>query len=1712
MRKRTIFALSLAFLLVLFFSWDSILSATFQWYLKGYCRSCLHGTLSYDSVKRENGIWTLVNPSVDSFDSLDEGGYHFHSEEINVETAISLGDPSIKFIVSLREPEMELGKGAMVAKKIMDQSHDSSFFFPVYTHFNTTKGKLLIHGFGDAMENPIPLYFGMNVMCTDARKGCLNFSFDSEIDDHPFHAVLSEPSPQTYRWKITMDDFNIQPLALIARGVWPEYIPFETSSGNLTGDVSITFPKDGKPYAEGKIHGKDLQLNLPQITSTFSIPVANLTMDQKNIENGPVPILTIGYLDIPENAAITIYKEGELFRSLQELRGSIAFKTGDGAHLKLEGRSKEGDVSRPLTITGNTGFSKQGLRGGTFHVLLEGEGVYDRTTMQFTMRQIGENWTFAEVEVMGLGKPELDFLKHFASLHEPIWNEIHVEQGNLDAGILVYFNKWNIGEVKVEHAAVRDFSFVAKPWNVAGNIKEAIGSLSCDVSSFDPLSTLTADVHSTDGEIAFTDSTKSVRQMNTDLVVRRGKIQKSQFKGNFFGLNGNIVLDETGAGPFISLECEGEIEKLRPFMSEKMLSGIDKKFNEDKIKIIATGDRNREGLNFSGTLFVDDHSPLKDEIAFGFSINNENLGPKEGWFEAKKLPLDKYISPFLFLNDQMQLAGTGEFKGIFDQRGMKVVYNANDMVLENSDFCIEVKNLAEGKEPEERFVAEHYFDFDKGNSHGTIPIKLGTYFEKNSGLLFTDIHTIVNLEEIKAHMADLEGYCNGALFGGTIDVDWSMPGEGVFVVDMDVQKIQGKFSELQHFISHFNKNYFFLKIPIDGEVSLHQKCGKIHIDFELGDFHVQSHLEGKLTDAKLLSSSKQLNMQELSLNFVYDHAANTLEFSDIQGTILVGSSKHVDEYTFSSNNIRFKDYTNNVADFDLTIGDKQREIIRLVGNTTIGYDKNGVQNTRLNLDTSLSHFGDIRPTIFEVTMKGMERIENIRTDFTFNLNNLLTDLKKFSRTGLFFLSKNMLRELNKIKSARGDFVGDLTYNGDRSLLSYQISARDVGVGKYSFNKIVLIGTKNENQWTVDQFQLDEISLAADLRKEKETWKINFLGATLGKFMALGMDGHYNSSTAELMAKINLLEFNLGEKESLEFLKPISEDIPFLGYIKAAGLLKANFGNESEEGVFIDFSANGSLKDASLKGLHLQDMDNVSFHYLSDVGFTVGDIRTAFLSPKNPKIQNSVFLEKASCDFVNKEVRIDGLSFSVPASNLEWLAENLQQSFPEEVTPDVAEIIRNLKTEGTVQGGLKITFSKPHSGLLLTLTNGTYKLFDQDHTISKFMLEYDPLGVKIATEYLYQNNWYWLQARSANPNFEEGQLEVSELAINNYPTNKDPLRINWRLDPINGCCIDKVQGTLSGLNFNLVRDKTIPLTPDQLSLTGAVTVNMRNAVKLLNPEIAAKAASWEVGDGYSLYGQWCLKKGLSIPLTERLCFQGVLSGNNFEFFGYRFNSMSADLNYAKGHIALTSLNVNDPCGSFHAGEIVLWDDGSSQWFSSVPLLTITQFRPCLLDSGVNVKPAVGKALLIRQMEIQDLRGVVGNKNSFTGYGKLTFTNSNKKNPPHPIFAIPSEILSRIGLDLGVLTPARGAVYYNIEDGKVNFKRFKDVYSKGKISKFYLPNNGYQSYIDFDGNVHMQVRMKQYNLLFKLAELFTVNIQGTLKKPIYSLQKQSKQDYE
>ncbi|MCC6128266.1 MAG: hypothetical protein IT584_03595, partial [Chlamydiae bacterium] len=143
------------------------------------------------------------------------------------------------------------------------------------------------------------------------------------------------------------------------------------------------------------------------------------------------------------------------------------------------------------------------------------------------------------------------------------------------------------------------------------------------------------------------------------------------------------------------------------------------------------------------------------------------------------------------------------------------------------------------------------------------------------------------------------------------------------------------------------------------------------------------------------------------------------------------------------------------------------------------------------------------------------------------------------------------------------------------------------------------------------------------------------------------------------------------------------------------------------------------------------------------------------------------------------------------------------------------------------------------------------------------------------------------------------------------------------------------------------------------------------------------------------------------------------------------------------------------------------------------------------------------LVIRKMHFRNIQGVLEDKSTYTAEGELYFINSYKRQ--HTLFDVPSDVLGRIiGLDMELLIPVRGALRYDLKEGLFEISSLEEAYSEGDRSQFFLASSNAPATLDLDGNLHIQVKMKQY-VLFKLTEAFTIFIHGKLKNPQYHLQK-------
>ncbi len=1537
----------------------------------------------------------------------------------------------------------------------------------------------------------------------------------------------------------------------------------EFANGTLDGSVLITQSVGKSPYAEGHLSLRDATIVLSNAECTVNLPEVTLDLFPQQVNQ---KIQSSGLLEITKEGSLVVTKLGQPYWSLDTLKGSVSFKGSERTIFKLNAICTSPAQKRDLNITGEARFAKPGQERISVAINLQGSERNNDVIVNFSARELGEEWRFGELELSGFGCDEFAFVQHLIGNTYPAVKNMQAFSGAVDLDMLVYLRGLNISEINIEHLAARHFEFGFDSWGLVAKGEDVSGRLSFDLSTPTPLETLNADLNINQGRLSLAGLDRTgfdFGEVFTDLKIRQGIVHKSVLKGEVAGFKGEIEIDGTPENPVVAFNFGGQAKDFTKALPEFIGREIDQNLGNDHIKLLATATKCQNSVLFNGKLLIEDFDRTDDEIAFRFALektaergqwrqlipeplleeyctesnlkamqafvpglsshgdlsqdtplehafNFAGFALKEGWFEGFHLRFEKYLSPFLFENNELQLSGLGDIKGTFDQHAVAIQYEVHEMVLKNDFLEASINSYPKEEHQKQQWSGSYHFDFDRMAGKGKLPICGGAYLEKNSGLLFTDINAEALFDDNKIHFNSLEAFCNGIYFAGAIDVDWGVAGDGCFDVDIHAQQMHGMISQIQHFFSYVNTP-LLANLPMEGTVDFHHQGGNFQFSFQPGTYELKAYAEGVISDARVTYQMADVILQEVGMNFEYDYQANTLNFSEIQGTLLAGPPKHMEEYSVSGDWLKFTDYAKNETEFDLWVGDKKRDIIRIAGKTRLLHDASGNGLIDFEFDPKLSHFGDVYPSAFKLLLKDWTQVEDFHLEFDFHLKTVLADLQRFSRSGLLFLSRSLNKELNAIKQAEGHFKAIFGYEGNRSIFTYDIKGADVVVADHQFNNFVLTGNKKGSIWTIDQLQFDDISLAVDLFRDEHLWNVNFLGARLGKSLLLGLEGDFNSETALLDAKVNLLEMDIAALNEWTALRSIIEGFGLAGKLQATGKVHVAFDKSLPRGMHIALDVQGALRNGKLRGLDLHDVDDMSISYISDRGLVINDIKTSLKSARDGTLQADLSLQKLKCDFINRELFFDGLAFKMPVANLPWLAENLQQSFPLAISVPVAEMITTAKKQGEIAGKLNLAISEPHCALQLTLQDDIYQLQGHQLPLQGFVLDLDPFNLKINTKCVHQKQLMGVELRSFSPHYDAGELVVVDLQKKaSATTDHTPLIMHWEIDPYNGFFVKKIEGVLHGLTFNLIRDTNRSLAVDNLFLVGRVDVDLNKAHTFVDDAVAAKINSWELGKGYALQGEWICSKKPSDSFLESLAFTGELLGSDFEMLGYHFARMTAQLTHASDTATIKNLLISDPCGVMQVDQLVCNKGQDGNWATASPMVMVREFRPHLLQPVKVIVPRENSALVINSIEIQDFKGILGERESFRGNGLLTFSNPPKKNLHHPIFAIPADILTRIGLDLDVLTPVKGTLEYEIQQGKVAFTQFKDVYSKKRASKFYLADNNYPSYVDFDGNLHLQVRMKQYNLIFKLAELVTVTVQGTLKKPTYSLQKQNREE--
>ncbi|MFN0065984.1 MAG: hypothetical protein ACKVOH_07090 [Chlamydiales bacterium] len=522
----------------------------------------------------------------------------------------------------------------------------------------------------------------------------------------------------------------------------------------------------------------------------------------------------------------------------------------------------------------------------------------------------------------------------------------------------------------------------------------------------------------------------------------------------------------------------------------------------------------------------------------------------------------------------------------------------------------------------------------------------------------------------------------------------------------------------------------------------------------------------------------------------------------------------------------------------------------------------------------------------------------------------------------------------------------------------------------------------------------------------------------------------------------------------------------------------------------------SFYDLSFGGIYFGDGENLQCSFDSSKGLTIEGLEAEISLHDNRERY------KLGClhyDLAKEKLHFDGFDFTVPPERLPFMAEIAAALFPGKFSPTVLNRVEVLKQNEPLVGRLSLELLPDHFWVYLTLKDGTYHIFNKKFEVKEFSLVYDPQVCDVTCKCLYGEKEYGLRFQTDSQRLETGTISLSPFSFAKQP--QEAIIAEW-INGVDGWSVTSLQGTFAGSSVDL---KATQKGVQEIFLRGETRFDCETLFPHLPDRIKDIFTKISLSGVYHLEGDWSLAK-------EDLFnshFVGKIQGDCCKVKGIEFARFDSAVVYSKESIEFVDVSIQDWSGELLAGKASFVQE-KEKWRFFCDQLQLNNFRLSRLKSPWTNREKrdrpIFRSFCVPHLELNHFGGVFWEKESIKGSGVLQFTNYPKRTFFSNLMLIPTEITARIGLDITSIIPVRGIIYYTLCDSKVYLENFHEMYSDGKHSRFYLAE-GCNAYIDFDGQLDMKVRMKQYSLLMKLADLFTVNIKGSLFHPIYHFTNQN-----
>ncbi len=1005
------------------------------------------------------------------------------------------------------------------------------------------------------------------------------------------------------------------------------------------------------------------------------------------------------------------------------------------------------------------------------------------------------------------------------------------------------------------------------------------------------------------------------------------------------------------------------------------------------------------------------------------------------------------------LKEWTELATSGVVKGKLKAtaESLQAGFALENMSMGNAGWEFTAQSVGGGQDGKWQGLINYPYS---GEMHVKAPFVGGTYMQTQPDLHFKEAHGRAFWQGKRLRLLDVQTMADGMSARGDVTLDFSK--EEGFGLQVTTESITGSLEDGLSFGRRFSDSAF-LQQALTGHAVSGSEGVVINGFIPYGEERAQLDWRVAVDAAQVGGKIEQVELSNGAISVVIDDKATQIKA--LSGNVSLNGLA----LTLLPSTMR------------TSLGDKTDTIFSvqaafegapyLVAAGTIE-EKEGALQLTLSDESRLGGIGLLLDSALFTkewgikTLKGQAIINMVTVgrdlSALLSLWNYSPDLKKYT------------------EGMEGQLKIDADYTADHARL--QMS----GKGLTASGLLVM----DRDEWNLQQLTWKGFSAQGRFLNQKAQILVEDLEIT-APGASVTTQGAYNKESKELLLSFSDFDLDLGKIDFADRWQPLVSRWNPQGRVRMTGSFSAHL---LEQAPYIDvtWKASAATEGVTLRGNRVQSQGPVALSYASATGLSVEKLSFAIRRADQILWEAQTQVKAVRVD--GDTVQIKDFSFALKTGYFRELVGLADELFPDVIDPAVTAFMNDLQRDGGISGVMSLEVSPEKMTLHMKPADGTWHFYGHTLDLAGLELVAASEGVDI------KGTWHLpsldllvrMQTKSGEP--KDGRIWISQGGMPIDATNQ--LVTDWVWNDA-GLLVQRMQGQLLGLGVNLNGLATAQV--QQLSGTLALA-NSSRLTPVVSASIATFLKDWGIQSGLRLRGSFLFDK----KMAKLINFKGKLLGENFTFLGNQVANASADVLFDTKGIQIQQFQAFDPALHMTMGQLMFAKDTAGDWWIRLPLLRIDNVKLGQLKREEPITKGL-RPFLIPQAEIKDLSGNLSKLETLTGSGMVRFEKVKKEGLGNQLLSIPADILGRLGLNPNALSPAMGNISFRIEDRKIILTDFNDVFSEGKYSRFLLAKSPYVSYIDFDGNIHVQMRMKQYNLLLKLTENMRLNLDGKWSDP-------------